>query len=179
MPRNRLLFTLRAWPVVTAATLALCYLTKAVAGWIGVDLPDQQNVELLHGYMTHAFDSLAMFCGAAILVVQVVAAMPVVEELAFRWLLDGLPRRLFARWRGERGERLFGCLTVLVSSVLFSAAHYVRQPWPDAAFLALFFFGVAQCWLYRRTGRLWCAMLNHALFNLANLVLLLVLPEAA
>ena len=65
------------------------------------------------------------------------------------------------------------------SSVLFSAAHYLAQPWPDAAFIALFFFGLAQCWLYKKTGHLWCAILNHALFNLTNLVLLFILPEAA
>ena len=64
------------------------------------------------------------------------------------------------------------------SALLFSAAHYLAQPWPDAAFIALFFFGLAQCWLYKKTGRLWCAILNHALFNLTNLVLLFILPEA-
>ena len=64
------------------------------------------------------------------------------------------------------------------SAILFSAAHYLAQPWPDAAFLALFFFGLAQCWLYRKTGHLWCAMLNHGLFNLTNLVLLFILPES-
>ena len=43
------------------------------------------------------------------------------------------------------------------------------------AFIALFFFGVAQCWLYRKTDRIWCPMLNHALFNLTNVVLLLTI----
>ena len=65
------------------------------------------------------------------------------------------------------------------SSILFSAAHYIAQPFPDSAFLALFFFGLAQCWLYKKTNRLWCAILNHGLFNLTNLVLLFILPEAA
>ena len=51
------------------------------------------------------------------------------------------------------------------------------QPWPDAAFLALFFFGLAQCWLYRKTDHIWCAILNHGLFNLTNLVLLFLLPQ--
>ena len=64
------------------------------------------------------------------------------------------------------------------SAILFSAAHYLAQPFPDSAFLALFFFGFAQCWLYRKTGHLWCAILNHGLFNLTNLVLLFILPEA-
>ena len=205
--RERIAFTLKAWPAVTAATIGLCYLTKTVAGRLGFDLPDQQSVELLRAYMIHAFDSSKLFLAAALLVAQVVVLMPVVEELVFRWLLCRLPQRLLARrikardarqetgGTGEAGAtaapdsairqfdystiRLFDYSIILLSSVLFASAHYVQQPWPDAAFLALFFFGAAQCWLYRRTGRLWCAMLNHALFNLTNLVLLLLLPEAA
>ena len=31
--------------------------------------------------------------------------------------------------------------------------------------------------LYEKTGRLWCAMLNHGLFNLANLILLFLIPQ--
>ncbi len=202
--RERITFTLKAWPAVTAATIGLCYLTKTVAGWLGFDLPDQQSVELLRAYMIHAFDSPELFLTAALLVAQVVVLMPVVEEIVFRWLLFRLPTWLMARrvkardarqetgGTGEAGApnsairqfdystiRLFDYSIILFSSVLFASAHYVQQPWPDAAFLALFFFGAAQCWLYRRTGRLWCAMLNHALFNMTNLVLLLLLPETA
>ena len=66
----------------------------------------------------------------------------------------------------------------IFSAALFSAAHYLQFPFPDDAFLALFFFGLAQCWLYTKTDRLWCAMLNHGLFNLTNLILLFLLPEA-
>jgi membrane protease YdiL (CAAX protease family) len=62
-------------------------------------------------------------------------------------------------------------------SVLFSAAHYIMQPFPDAAFIALFFFGLAQCWLYKKTERLWCPILNHCLFNLTNVVLVLLIPQ--
>ncbi|MBQ2630168.1 MAG: CPBP family intramembrane metalloprotease, partial [Kiritimatiellae bacterium] len=65
----------------------------------------------------------------------------------------------------------------VVVAALFSAAHYISQPFPDSAFIALFFFGLAQCWLYAKTDRSWCPMLNHALFNLTNIVLLLVLPQ--
>lgn len=158
---NRLTFTLKAWPVIALATIGLCFLTKTVAGWLGIDLPDQQNIDVVRRYLAHAFDSPKLFGTAAFLVAQVVVLMPAVEELVFR-----LPTRWLRNW----GWFFF-------FSALFAAAHYLAQPWPDAAFLALFFFGLAQCWIYRKTGRLWCAMLNHALFNLTNLVLLFVLPE--
>ena len=192
---NRLTFTLKAWPVVAFATIGLCFLTKTVAGWVGIDLPDQQNVEVVKRCLERAFASARHFGVAALLVAQVVALLPIVEELVFRGLLFRLPTRLLARritardarhetgGTGETGGagaphsiiRLFDYSIISLSAFLFSAAHYLAQPWPDAAFLALFFFGAAQCWLYRKTGHIWCAMLNHALFNFTNLVLLLLL----
>jgi len=189
---SRLTFTLKAWPAVAFATIGLCFLTKTVAGWVGVDLPDQQNVEVVKRCLERAFASARHFGVAALLVAQVVALLPIIEEFVFRGLLFRLPTRLLAKRitardaRHETGGtgaphsiiRLFDYSIISLSAFLFSAAHYLAQPWPDAAFLALFFFGAAQCWLYRKTGRLWCAMLNHALFNLTNLVLLFVLPEA-
>ena len=151
--------TLKAWPAIAAATIGLCFLTKLVAGWFGIDLPDQQNVGVARQLLLHAFDSGRHFFSAAFFLAQVVVLLPAIEELIFR-----LPTRWLrhpAWW--------------VVISALFSAVHYVAQPWPDAAFIALFFFGLAQCWLYRRTARIWCPMLNHALFNLTNVVLLLII----
>ena len=160
---NRLKFTLKAWPVVAAATIGLCFLTQTVAGWLDIDIPDQQNVDLVRQWMLHAFDSARSFAICLGLLLQVIVLLPALEELIFR-----LPTRWLrhpAWW--------------LLSSALFSAAHYIMQPFPDSAFIALFFFGLAQCWLYRKTGRIWCPMLNHALFNLTNVVLLIVFPEAS
>ena len=174
--------TLKAWPVIAAATIGLCYLTQTVAKWFGIELPDQANIELVKRYAGWNWN-FAFLC------LQIIILLPAVEELIFRFLLWRLPTRtLDKRQETEDGEgrktedgRRINTANVVavVSSILFSAAHYLAQPFPDSAFLALFFFGLAQCWLYRKTGRLWCAILNHALFNLTNLVLLFVLPEAA
>lgn len=170
-------FTLKAWPVIALATIGLCYLTQTVAGWFGVTLPDQQNIEVVRRCLTQAFASSKHFGVAAFLVLQVVVLLPVVEELVFRGLLFRLPQWAWRKGFDYFSIRPFDYSIILFSSLLFSAAHYLAQPWPDAAFLALFFFGVAQCGLYQKTGRIVCAMLNHALFNLTNLVLLFVLPE--
>ena len=173
--------TLKAWPVIAAATIGLCYLTQTVAKGFGIELPDQANIELVKRYAGWNWN-FAFLC------LQIIILLPAVEELIFRFLLWRLPTRtLDKRQETEDGEgrktedgRRINTANVVavVSSILFSAAHYLAQPFPDSAFLALFFFGLAQCWLYRKTGRLWCAILNHALFNLTNLVLLFVLPEA-
>ena len=169
---SNLKFTLKAWPVIAAATIGLCFLTQGVAKLFGIDLPDQQNVEVVRSWLMHAFDSLPYFLNSASLVAQVVILLPVIEEFVFRWLLFMLPVRRIER-------RAAKIAFLVVSSALFSAAHYANQPFPDAAFIALFFFGLAQCWLYRKTDRIWCPMLNHALFNLTNIVLMFVVPASS
>ena len=185
-PFSLLLLTLKAWPVIAAATIGLCYLTQTVAKWFGIELPDQANIELVKRYAGWNRTFL-------ILCAQVIILMPAIEELIFRYCMFRLPIKVGRALRARRNQNkavtapLDDCgeagvlalpLTAAISSALFSAAHYLAQPWPDAAFIALFFFGLAQCWLYKKTARLWCAILNHGLFNLTNLVLLFVLPES-
>ena len=178
---SSLKFTIKAWPVIAAATIGLCYLTQLVAGWFGVELPDQQNIDVVRQCGLHALDSLKSFGVFAFLCAQVLVLLPAVEELIFRGLLFKLPLHLAGKRQWGSGP-LPACQKTapwaVLSSALFSAAHYLFQPFPDSAFIALFFFGLAQCWLYRKTSRLWCAILNHGLFNLTNLVLLFILPEA-
>ena len=165
--------TLKAWPVIAIATIGLCFITQMAAGWFGITLPDQNQVEVVRAHLMHTFESWRHFANAALLLAQILLLAPLLEETIFR-----LPTRWLRHWGFW-----------LVSAALFSAAHYPDYlylaqsgnlrwlPLSDA-FLALFFFGLAQCWLYRRTGRLWCAMLNHALFNLTNLILLMLVPTA-
>ena len=172
--------TIQAWPVIAAATIGLCFLTQSVAKLFGIDLPDQQNVDTVRQWMLHAFDSPRNFATCAFLLVQVLLLLPMLEEAVFRWLLFMLPVRLAGKGSVQPESPRPGALgyaLAVAASVLFSAAHYIAQPFPDSAFIALFFFGLAQCWLYKKTDRIWCAMLNHALFNLTNVVLLLVLPR--
>ena len=193
---DKLKFTFKAWPVIAVATIGLCFLTQGVAKLFGIDLPDQHQIEEVRYMFAHAFDSAEAFATVCAGVFQVLILMPIVEEFLFRWLLVMLPTRI-AEGRRDTADAgrvrpashgNFRLLLFLVSSALFSTAHYIdyvslirgrgfaMTGW-NAAFLALFFFGFAQCWLYRKTNRIWCPMLNHALFNLTNLVLLFVLPE--
>ena len=161
--------TLKTWPVVTALTIGLCYLTQLVAGWVGIELPDQANLDLVRRFAGWN-KTFILLCA------QILFVMPAAEELVFRWLAFMLPARIAAR-RAPSSLHVLRVSLCILSSALFSAAHYIAQPWPDAAFIALFFFGLAQCWLYRKTERIWCPMLNHFLFNLTNLVLMFLLPQ--
>ena len=176
---EKLKFTLKAWPVIAVATIGLCFLTQGVAKLFGKELPDQQNVELMRMWLCRAFESPKAFANCMFLLAQVLVLLPAVEEVVFRQLLWKLPagaaRKAVKRFPAMQAwPRL---LLAVISSALFSAAHYIAQPFPDAAFIALFFFGLAQCWLYRKTDRIWCPMLNHFLFNLTNIVLLLIIPQ--
>lgn len=176
---KNLKFTLKAWPVIALATIGLCFLTQLTAQLLGIDLPDQNQMKTVYLYMIHCFDSWQLFLTFAFLCIQVLVLAPIIEESVFR-----LPTR--PAWKSTLGW----IVAAIVASAVFSFAHYpdyvasvknralILRPL-DGAFLALFFFGLAQCWLYRRTGRLWCAMLNHALFNTTNLVLLLLFPSLA
>ena len=177
---GKLKFTLKAWPMIAVATIGLCFVTQGVAKLFGIDLPDQQNVEVVRAWLCRAFESPKAFANCALLLAQVLVILPAVEEVVFRLLLWKLPAGA-AKKAAKRFPALEASWPSLVlaavSSALFSAAHYIAQPFPDAAFLALFFFGFAQCCLYHKTERIWCPMLNHFLFNLTNIVLLLILPQ--
>ena len=172
---KNLKFTLKAWPVIAVATIGLCFLTQQIAMAFGIELPDQLNVDIVRRCLSRTFDSWKAFLVSAMLVAQVVLLMPALEELIFSLFLFKLPGWGFP----SLGKGAGLVVTAAVSSALFSAAHYYENAWPDNAFLALFFFGLAQCWLYRRTSALWCAILNHALFNIVNLTLLVCFPEMA
>lgn len=175
---KNLKFTLKAWPVVTIVTIGLCFLTQQVAKLIGIDLPDQKNVELVRNMILAMFDSKNAFLGGIFLLSQVLILLPVAEEFIFRYLAVLLPWRIADRKFSSFVSKAVLAVLSTLSAVLFSAAHYISQPF-DAAFLALFFFGLAQIYIYLKTKNIWFPILNHALFNLTNLVLALSLPTAS
>ena len=161
--------TLAAWPVVFLVAVGSCWLTSVVAGWFGIDLPDQPSLDMVRR---------ARGWELAFWIALVAVAAPVAEELIFRFLLFKVPLWIVQKVRRTAPGARPVAVAALVSSALFSAAHYVQMPFPNNAFLALAAFGLCQCALYRRTARLWSPMLNHALFNLTNLALLFVFPAA-
>lgn len=175
---KNLKFTLKAWPLITMITVALCFLTGFVSEYVfGIELDNQESIEQVRRMMTWLVRRLCSGAGLHWyffrdlmslfwIVFSLVALVPALEEVVFRWLLFRLPKPK-RPW-----------ILAVVSSVLFSAAHYIQMPWPNNAFIALFFFGMAQCWLYRKTNKLWSPLLNHSLFNMTNLVLIFILPEA-
>lgn len=156
---QRLKTVLKAWPIITIVAMILSFITKELAyALFDIDLQSQASVKLVKEIAGCNMRFLT-------LVASVVILAPALEETIFRYLL----------WRLPNSKRQF--TWAIPASILFVAAHYIQMPWPDNSFIALFFFGMAMCWLYKHTDRLWCPMLCHALFNLTNLALVLTLPE--
>jgi membrane protease YdiL (CAAX protease family) len=87
--------------------------------------------------------------GVALLVIVVVIAAPIVEEIFFR----GLVLRSLERRMGT-------ALAIVASSFIFGLTHFELLQLP-----ALFLFGVVAALLVQRTGRLGTAMCAHLAFN--------------
>ena len=145
---------------VLVGSIAMCQLCE----W-AFKLPEQQQVEVIRSLVGWNLKFAAVAFGVLIV-------SPFFEELLFRFPTRFVKHPAFA----------------VAISAFFSFCHYIYWPALYAkltgaesaspvliplsnAFIALFFCGLAWCWLYRRTGRLWCTMLSHSLFNLTNLVL--------
>lgn len=87
-------------------------------------------------------------------------AAPIFEEFAFRGVL-------FAALRSRMGF----ASAALVSSSTFAVMH----PYDLGGLLIILWVGFALAWLYERTGSLLACMVAHALYNLAQLSITLVL----
>lgn len=173
---KNLRLTLVASPIITGVVIGLCSLTQwGAKHFFGIDLPIQNQLDIVRSRI--GFNREFLLLAAQILIVA-----PVFEEILFRLVLFKLPVSLL------RLKKAFGiAIVAMLSAAIFSAAHYpdwraiaethsmVWLPLSNA-FLALFAFGLAQCWLYRKTTWLWSPMLAHFTFNLINLVLLVTLP---
>lgn len=157
LPESKFKLTLLTTVAVFLGAITICQICE----WFG--LPEQDQVQ--------AIRAMAGWNLKFVLVVAwILFATPVIEETIFRFPTRFVRHPAFA---------------VLISA-FFSFCHYIDFVSISAgkgfallpisnAFLALFGVGLSWCWLYRRTGRIWCTMLSHSLFNTVNLVLALVL----
>lgn len=164
LPESRIRITLLTTIAVFLGAIAICQIFE----WMG--FPEQDQVKVIKEMA--GWNKLFILT-----VVQVLLVMPPIEEFLFRYLLFRLPSRLSLH---------LSLFFAVLSSALFSFCHYIDFQSVFAgrgfallpisnAFLALFFVGLAWCWLYHRTKAIWCSMLSHSLFNLTNLVLALLL----
>lgn len=94
---------------------------------------------------------------------------PLMEELAFRVVLQGYLQKVEARWQlTEVFPGLpAGLLPIIVTSWLFAMIHDSASHRP-----ALFVLSMMLGWLYWKTGRIWPSLLVHLVFNARTLILM-------
>ena len=152
---------LKAFPAICACALALEWLSvTACEKMFGIALPTQDLI----AWLRPGVYPLAI---RLLLVATVLVEAPLLEELLFRGIVyRGLCRPASPHpiaWRR---------IAAALSGFLFAVMHVNA-----AAFVPLWFLGIAFAWLYRRTGTLLAPICAHFLFNLANLVLCLAFGE--
>ena len=134
--------------VIAVPTIGLVNLL--VQSMLGGEI-DNPQIEALAPVAVSPVNFLIMILLAGILV-------PLVEELAFRGLLQGWLR-----------ERLGSSGGILLSSLVFALMHGIPTLVP-----ALLLVGGLLAWLYESSGSLWPSIVMHAAFNTIMTTLLYV-----
>ncbi|MCL4181352.1 MAG: CPBP family intramembrane metalloprotease [Verrucomicrobia bacterium] len=138
--------------VVLPCAWLLGQLSAYLMTWFRLEPAVQEAVTTLQS--TVEVPQQIYMAGAAVLLV------PVAEELLFRGILYptikglGWPRVAF--WG---------------TAILFGAVHMTLM-----TFVPLTFLGLCLTWLYEKTQNLLAPIFAHSLFNLANLLLLVLMP---
>ncbi len=137
-----------------AAAIAGSFLISLGLETVGVTVEEQGSiVELIDGFKSGG-DRLPMI----LLAVSALALAPMAEELLFRGLVF---RRIAAR--GDSWPEAYA-----LSAAVFATIHL-----NFAGFLVYLWLGIVFAQAYRRSGRLWVAMLVHAGNNAFALSLLI------
>jgi CAAX prenyl protease-like protein len=142
------------WPTARELLLAVLVGLAVFVAWINLDAPWMQLAKPAAGFVPVDAQGqliwplvVARWLGAALLV-------PVMEELFWRsFLMRWIERPVF---EGVDPRRV-GLRAVVLSTFVFMLAHTL--------WLAAIVAGLAYAWLYRATGRLWAAVIAHAVTN--------------
>ena len=146
-------WTLLVATLIVIGSNGIAFLAKQ----LGVE-PVPTNLAL----MQHAIERFPLF-----LVLFAVVLAPAYEELLFRRVLFG---RLWQAGRPWLGMLLSSLAFALIHEIPGTSANgpaEIAQLW-----LVYGGMGAAFCWLYRRTGTLWAAIIAHGLNNAVALAVL-------
>ena len=122
--------------------------------WINLDAPWMQLSEPSAGFLPLNLQGQPIWPLIAVRWIGAALIVPVMEELFWRAFL--------MRWIESPSfetvdPRRIGLKAIALSTFVFMLAHTL--------WLAAILAGLAYAWLYRRTGKLWCAVIAHAVTN--------------
>jgi hypothetical protein len=140
----------------TAAEAALAVAVGVVVCWLWVvlDAPWMQIGKPTAGFTPLASDGSLLWPLIVVRWVGAALLVPVMEELFWRsFLMRWIERPTFE----AVDPRRVGPKAIVLSTFVFMLAHTL--------WLAAIVAGLAYAWLYRRTGKLWVAVIAHGVTN--------------
>ncbi len=171
LPRAHPLAEIGLGALALIAVAPLVHLAMLIGQMIAVGLFDVHPDPLAHEtlvQMRQAPDAVSI----AIILVVVLLAAPLLEEIVFR----GLMHNVLAHLLGERHRWTI----ILIASIIFTLVHAGIVGTYGLG--GLFVLSITLGWLYERTGSLWPPIVLHLLFNAVNTLIAFAiehpLPEA-
>ena len=122
--------------------------------WIKLDAPWMQIAEPTASFLPIHRDGTLIWPLVLLRWVGAALVVPLMEELFWRsFLMRWIERPVFETVDPQR----VGLKAIVLSTFVFVLAHTL--------WLAAILAGLAYAWLYRRTGKLWTAIIAHAVTN--------------
>jgi membrane protease YdiL (CAAX protease family) len=144
--------------LLTIPWVLLCdVVLELLARQLQVSIPSEH---VIFDLWRHEGAGVSLFKTAAFL--SAVVGAPLIEELVFRGLLQRLLVRLLKS----------PAVAIVLTSLAFAAIH---QPWPLRP--PIFVLSLALGWVYFRRGNLALPMLIHAIFNLLQFGLFMLMGD--
>jgi membrane protease YdiL (CAAX protease family) len=147
---------LSVWPIVMLMIILMIFLGKLI--W-GQDFEVQQHEEL---ELIAAHSQLSV---RVLIIITAVAVVPVFEEMLFRGLFQTMIRSMLDSRFSMLDARKGAWLAIIISSGLFTVAHYEPTHWP-----ALFALSACMGYAYEKSGSLFRPIFIHSLFNAASII---------
>ena len=141
-------------PTLAEAALAIVVGAVVCGLWVVLDAPWMQIGSATAGFIPLDAQGRPLWPLIAVRWIGAALLVPVMEELFWRsFLMRWIEHPLFEAVDPQR----VGLKAIVLSTFVFMLAHTL--------WLAAIVAGLAYAWLYRRTGKLWVAVIAHGVTN--------------
>ncbi|MDN3919322.1 CAAX prenyl protease-related protein [Roseateles violae] len=142
------------WPEREELLLGIVVGTAVFGLWILLDAPWMQLTEPTASFVPLDEQGRPIWSLIVLRWIGAALIVPLMEELFWRsFLMRWIEQASFERVDPQR----VGLKAIVLSTFIFMLAHTL--------WLAAIVAGLAYAWLYRRSGRLWTAVIAHAVTN--------------